>query len=329
MSCVCVPHEVDGWEYWPWIAENLHQCAYTPSQVASVVVGLLSVCCWAFSQIPQLYTTYQVKSVDSISSLFLVQWLLGDLANLLGSILTNQLPTQIWIASYFSAIDIVWISQYLYYSYNRSSSGFGMYFFAWIYFVIWLYIQSSSIISPSSPDSDSVGNGLVHCQPDVESSHGTVLTGRILGWMAAFSYFISRMPQIWLLYKTHDTKGLSQMMFVWAALGNLTYGLSIVLWDYRPEALHESLPWLIGSIGTVQFDIIVLLQILYYTNQLTTEVLDPHIILNCLDDMAQEQCQDHGFLHEPSLFSHISTLETVSDEFNPNSRPYIQPLVAV
>eukprot|EP00002_Diphylleia_rotans_P006910 TRINITY_DN1635_c0_g2_i5.p1 TRINITY_DN1635_c0_g2~~TRINITY_DN1635_c0_g2_i5.p1 ORF type:complete len:148 (+),score=24.49 TRINITY_DN1635_c0_g2_i5:418-861(+) len=147
--------------------------------------------------------------------------------------------------------------------------------------------------------------------------------------MAAFSYFISRMPQIWLLYKTHDTKGLSQMMFVWAALGNLTYGLSIVLWDYRPEALHESLPWLIGSIGTVQFDIIVLLQILYYTNQLTTEVLDPHIILNCLDDMAQEQCQDHGFLHEPSLFSHISTLETVSDEFNPNSRPYIQPLVAV
>eukprot|EP00002_Diphylleia_rotans_P006912 TRINITY_DN1635_c0_g2_i7.p1 TRINITY_DN1635_c0_g2~~TRINITY_DN1635_c0_g2_i7.p1 ORF type:complete len:181 (+),score=20.69 TRINITY_DN1635_c0_g2_i7:75-617(+) len=163
MSCVCVPHEVDGWEYWPWIAENLHQCAYTPSQVASVVVGLLSVCCWAFSQIPQLYTTYQVKSVDSISSLFLVQWLLGDLANLLGSILTNQLPTQIWIASYFSAIDIVWISQYLYYSYNRSSSGFGMYFFAWIYFVIWLYIQSSSIISPSSPDSDSVGNGLVSC----------------------------------------------------------------------------------------------------------------------------------------------------------------------
>ena len=54
-----------------------------------------------------------------------------------------------------------------------------------------------------------------------------------------------------------SVEGLSVHMFILAILGNLTYGLGILLYSVNGIFLLQKLPWLIGSIGTLCFDITV------------------------------------------------------------------------
>ena len=48
--------------------------------------------------------------------------------------------------------------------------------------------------------------------------------------------------------------GLSLPMFIMAVLGNLTYALGVLLYSVEPHFLLPSLPWLVGSVGTLMFD---------------------------------------------------------------------------
>lgn len=56
---------------------------------------------WLVAQIPQLILNYQTGAVESLSVGLLVPWLLGDVCNLLGAYLTDQLSTQKYTAVYF------------------------------------------------------------------------------------------------------------------------------------------------------------------------------------------------------------------------------------
>ena len=88
---------------------------------------------WKDLRSPSLPTGYSVRSIDvSIASQHHF-WLLGDLTNLIGCILTHQLPFQVislcftalrhlklitrqtLLASYFCMVDVVLLSQYFYY----------------------------------------------------------------------------------------------------------------------------------------------------------------------------------------------------------------------
>ncbi|WFD22942.1 hypothetical protein MEQU1_001623 [Malassezia equina] len=81
----------------------------------------------------------------------------------------------------------------------------------------------------------------------------------------AMLYMTSRLPQIWANYKRKSVHGLSWLLFLLAFLANLLYSLSILS---NPKAvgpssrqfLSESLPFLIGSGGTLVFDLIILIQ---------------------------------------------------------------------
>jgi hypothetical protein len=53
------------------------------------------------------------------------------------------------------------------------------------------------------------------------------------------------------------TQGLSPLMFIFAILGNSTYGTSILLRSTAPDYLFKKLPWLLGSMGTLIFDMTV------------------------------------------------------------------------
>ncbi|KAH9050680.1 PQ loop repeat-domain-containing protein [Lactarius hengduanensis] len=77
--------------------------------------GLLSMFFWLGAQFPQLLENFRRQSVEGLALPFLANWLLGDLTNLIGCILTHQLPFQTWLATYFCSIDIVLLSQYFYY----------------------------------------------------------------------------------------------------------------------------------------------------------------------------------------------------------------------
>lgn len=53
-------------------------------------------------------------------------------------------------------------------------------------------------------------------------------------------------------------------MFIFAAMGNLTYVLSILCKSMEPEFLIGALPYLLGSGGTLVFDFMIFGQWMWY-----------------------------------------------------------------
>ncbi|GAA5851317.1 hypothetical protein JCM9279_001102 [Rhodotorula babjevae] len=79
-------------------------------------LGVLSIVTWLFAQSPQVYLNFKNGSVEGLALPFLVSWFLGDFTNLVGCVLTHQLPFQTWLATYFILVDIVLCGQFAYYS---------------------------------------------------------------------------------------------------------------------------------------------------------------------------------------------------------------------
>ncbi|CAN6637418.1 hypothetical protein TRVA0_016S01464 [Trichomonascus vanleenenianus] len=100
------------------------------------------------------------------------------------------------------------------------------------------------------------------------------LIGRVFAWICTFMYLTSRMPQIVKNFRRRSTWGTSMLLFFSALLGNVTYTISILL---SPEArgprsvefLHNELPYLVGSAGTVVFDLTIFCQYFYFGNERT------------------------------------------------------------
>lgn len=86
---------------------------------------------------------------------------------------------------------------------------------------------------------------------------------QFLGWLSALLYLSSRVPQI---FKNRHTKcaGLSLALFIFAVAGNVTYVVSILLKDMSAPYLIENASWLMGSLGTILLDFIVLYQFIVY-----------------------------------------------------------------
>ncbi|PWN18898.1 hypothetical protein BCV69DRAFT_272767 [Microstroma glucosiphilum] len=82
----------------------------------SNIAGTASFTVWLFAQSPQLYENYRRKSVSGLSLVFLTQWIVADVLNLVGAFLTQQLPFQIAVAFYFCCVDCVIVFQWIRYS---------------------------------------------------------------------------------------------------------------------------------------------------------------------------------------------------------------------
>ncbi|KAI9664258.1 MAG: hypothetical protein M1831_002437 [Alyxoria varia] len=88
-------------------------------------------------------------------------------------------------------------------------------------------------LSVSSPSSHGHGSGHKHKHDDdggVEEVKFNVL-GQVFGYICAVLYLGSRIPQLLLNYRRKSTEGVSMLFFMFACLGNLTYVLSILLYD--------------------------------------------------------------------------------------------------
>ncbi|ORX39935.1 PQ loop repeat-domain-containing protein [Kockovaella imperatae] len=86
-----------------------------PVETLSRNFGYLSICCWLCAQLPQVVKNYRLKSCEGLSLPFLVTWLLGDVGNLVGCVLTDQLPFQTYLAAYFCLVDLSLLYQFFYY----------------------------------------------------------------------------------------------------------------------------------------------------------------------------------------------------------------------
>ncbi|KAK0548433.1 putative vacuolar membrane transporter for cationic amino acids [Tilletia horrida] len=113
--------------------------------------------------------------------------------------------------------------------------------------------QSPPDVELPSPDGPSAGI----------PKHEWRWDAQIYGWASAFLYLASRIPQIIKNRKTY-CEGLSMALFVFALLGNSTYVASIMLKSLDPDYLLENASWLVGSLGVVFLDFVVLAQFVKY-----------------------------------------------------------------
>ncbi|KAJ7097850.1 PQ loop repeat-domain-containing protein [Mycena belliarum] len=91
------------------------------SLTLSEILGYSSIASWLGAQFPQLLKNVRLKSCEGLALPFLANWFLGDASNLLGCILTNQLPFQTWLATYFVFVDFLLLGQYFHYQGFRSA----------------------------------------------------------------------------------------------------------------------------------------------------------------------------------------------------------------
>ncbi|CAH1759279.1 2941_t:CDS:2 [Entrophospora sp. SA101] len=210
MPEVCDPITQNGSHYIKWIHMLFGSCVYGNREAASLLLGFLSIACWLNAQSPQVITNYKNKSTDGVSIQFLMILLLGDVTNLVGCLLTKQLPFQTYLSMYFCSMDCALFLQYFYYTWSSSSI-----------------------------------NGDDDCEERKELEP------------------ISKTSRTSSIRSSKSVEGLSIVMFIFAALGNLTYTMSIFtnpLASSDPLFLIDKIPYILGSVGTLSFDVTIFLQ---------------------------------------------------------------------
>ncbi|KAG8900459.1 hypothetical protein FRB99_006028 [Tulasnella sp. 403] len=98
-----------------------------------------------------------------------------------------------------------------------------------------------------------------------------LIIGRISAWSCTVLYLTSRLPQIWKNFVRKSVQGLSIALFVSAFLGNFFYVLSIMTDPQLNGSptdvsayIMEKIPYLLGSGGTLLFDVTIVTQSFIY-----------------------------------------------------------------
>ncbi|KAL9594744.1 MAG: hypothetical protein Q9219_006856 [cf. Caloplaca sp. 3 TL-2023] len=101
------------------LSSIVNTCVPTPLALITSTLGILSIVSWLFAQLPQIIKNYKLKSASGLSIYFLAEWLLGDLTNLLGALLTSQAAWQVVVAAYYVTVDLCLVGQYFWYSHYK------------------------------------------------------------------------------------------------------------------------------------------------------------------------------------------------------------------
>jgi uncharacterized protein with PQ loop repeat len=121
------------------------------------------------------------------------------------------------------------------------------------------FITFGGISSPSDLFT-TTSDELSMISPALEEGN-TIWVGRFFAWMCTFLYLASRLPQIYQNFRRRSVEGLSMALFFFAAMGNLTYVLSIFTNPHATRAtMLEAVPYIIGSAGTLMFDATIFAQ---------------------------------------------------------------------
>ncbi|KAL8981732.1 MAG: hypothetical protein Q9177_005481 [Variospora cf. flavescens] len=101
------------------ISAAFYTCVPTPLALVSTTLGILSILSWLCAQMPQIIKNHKLKSASGLSIYFLAEWLLGDLTNLVGALMTRQAAWQVVVAAYYVTVDVCLVIQYFWYSHYK------------------------------------------------------------------------------------------------------------------------------------------------------------------------------------------------------------------
>ncbi|CCH46286.1 Vacuolar integral membrane protein [Wickerhamomyces ciferrii] len=282
-----------------------------PKSLTSVLSALSGGASFAASLVasfPQVIETYQQKSVEGISVLFIGIWVVGDLTSLVGCYLTKQLLFQYVLALYYVLCDFVLCGQYYYYGYylkkhphlhphyrrqhSHSHQG-GEHNHNTDEHDVNINYGSHNKRQNSKSSLGKAAIGAAVIASNVGQGHALPIGinnvlpsqiggyeidpktyGIIFAWIGAGLYFFARVPQLIKNYQRKSTEDLSPVLFACTLFGNITYTASILLScefvydvDHRWEFFINELPYIIGSAGTIVFDLTYFYQVWLYKGQ--------------------------------------------------------------
>lgn len=285
MTDDCICPSLDGYPHVQWIGTYFGDCVQTPLEKLSFGLGMLSIVFYLSAFMPQFIHNFKRRSIHGLSFIMIVIWACGDSANLIGTYLTAQLPSQKFIAQLFILLDILILIQYFSYFGNDDS-------------LVDEEMDNESLASDDTLNETTplVGQSLnsmisknlisstvivsciglacgletlndpIYCNSKPALSSFTILLGTFCGWISGLFYFSSRIPQIYENHRLKSVEGLSFALFFLTISGNLSYGASVLL--RTPELdnhfYFQTLPYIIGSLGVLIFDLIIMLQFLLY-----------------------------------------------------------------
>ncbi|KAF6265789.1 PQ loop repeat-domain-containing protein [Scenedesmus sp. NREL 46B-D3] len=91
--------------------------------------------------------------------------------------------------------------------------------------------------------------------------------GTALGYCSSVLYLCSRLSQIYKNYSRQSSEGLALAMFMMAVCANSCTGTGIILRTFTKTELLEQLPWILGTLGTISLDMVILWQSLKYASK--------------------------------------------------------------
>ncbi|XP_072283066.1 lysosomal amino acid transporter 1 homolog [Pyxicephalus adspersus] len=264
-----------------WVWNIFNECASDARDLASVTLGLFSILCFIAASFPQYYRSCKTGNMDEALSIwFLLGWLAGDSCNFVGAFLSHQLPIQTYTAVYYVLADIVMLSLYVYYK-NRNqriSSSLivnNICGFVLIGSTVTLLQLGGPGLAARDYQSPPSGRRLLSADSsDTEPFSTQEIIGFVIGSVSSMFYLASRLPQIITNFRRRSTEGLALSLFFMVILGNLTYGLSILLKNPDKEQsetnyIAHHLPWLIGSLGVMSLDFIIIFQFFVFGAKLS------------------------------------------------------------
>ncbi|XP_067873443.1 lysosomal amino acid transporter 1 homolog [Heterodontus francisci] len=261
----------------------LQECTEHNRDIASVALGLFSIVFFMVSAFPQCYSSCKNGNMDQAVSLwFLLGWLAGDSCNFLGAFLAQQLPIQTYTAVYYVVVDLVMVSMYAYYTMKNKPRQYGTTINAIVVFVMLgttvCLVPGNGFGSPIEEMPKFTRRSLLavpHFSANQQFSTQEII-GFTIGSFSSVFYLASRLPQLCRNFKRKSTEGISPFLFALMIIGNLTYGLSVLLKIPRKGQSEDNyvvhhIPWLIGSLGTMSLDLMILFQFFKYQKQNSDE----------------------------------------------------------
>ncbi|KAL4080814.1 PQ-loop-domain-containing protein, partial [Scleroderma citrinum] len=234
-------------------------------------LGWISIACWDIVYSLQVIENFQLQSREGLSVLFVYIWLLGDLCNVVGALITHLLPTVIILGVYYTICDFTLLCQVYYY---RRKPRMGRIrptpFLNGTPMEQTCLLEEGVIIQEQQ--APAVLRVFLQCTAAVVfvvftgvvayfiserfDSRGPLFTGsldtsldleiQVIGWTSAICYVAVRVPQIFKKFKTR-CEGLAPGLFFFAILGNSTYALSICVTSLDRDYLIRNASWLAGT----------------------------------------------------------------------------------
>ncbi|KAJ2743418.1 putative vacuolar membrane transporter for cationic amino acids [Coemansia sp. BCRC 34301] len=260
------------------------------NELVSEVLGYFSIGCWLIVFAPQIYENYQRKSGDSISLSFLYIWILGDVFGLVGGIEQDLIVTALILYIYYFVADAVLLAQIHYYRYKSRRASYGLsqeeerqpLFIAssqsgtaevaGTRLTASLLLPLAAVLLLGSTAASLVGGCvrsrmLLQMHPLFRLASVPTkpqLVPQILGYISALLFLGARIPQLAKNYRKQSCEGLSIGMFIFSILGNVAFTLSLLLHSLDNDYLLANIPWIIGSTGTLVFDLAIFYQFYLY-----------------------------------------------------------------